>query len=201
MANYRTSRILPTILTIIVIVVAIAGFVALARFLFSGSGSQDTQQKVDTSKQNLLDTSANRSVVMTVRGPIVADEDFRSYQITISPTTRQFISYKGYLESIIDQQTLPNNTAAYDQFVHALDKANLTAGTPFEGEKNNVLGICATGKVYEFSVYNDKDATETLWTSTCSGSPGSLRASVAQLSQLFKNQIPSGSTIESNLKL
>lgn len=200
MANYRTSRILPTVLTIIVIVIAIAGLVALARLLFTGSPS-DSGAEVNTAQQNLLNTSDGRAVSMTVRGPIVADEDFRSYQIVISPSERRFTAFTGYLDAVTDQQTLSNNTAAYSQFVNALNKANLVAGTPFEGDRNNTLGICATGKVYEFRTLNGGEATEMLWTSTCSGSQGSLRASVTQLSQLFLSQIPDGSNIETNLKI
>ena len=200
MANYRTSRILPTILTIVVIVVVIAGIVALARFLFTGS-ADPSQSALDTSQQDLLNTSDGRSVSMTVRGPIVADEDFRSYRITVSPTSRQFEAFSGYLDAITDQQTLSNNTAAYSQFVHALDKANMAKGTPFEGDKNNVLGICATGRVYEFNILDAGDVDEMLWTSTCGGSPGSLDASATQLSKLFINQIPNGSNITNSLKL
>jgi len=199
MANYRTSRILPTILTIVVIVIAIAGLVALARLVFTGSSSNDLA--VDTAQQNLLNTSDGRAVSMTVRGPIVADEDFKSYQVVISPTSRQFKAYTGYLDVITSQETLSNNTAAYDQFVNALNRANMVAGTPFEGEQNNVLGICATGKVYEFSTLNDGKMLEMLWTSTCGGSPGSLKANANQLSQLFLNQIPDGSDIAKSLKL
>jgi len=200
MANYRTSRIIPTILTVIIIIVAIAGLIALVRLIFTGSTSKQPAA-VNTSRQQLLDTSAGRAVSMTVRGPIVADEDFRSYSVMISPSSRQFQSYTGYLDVITNQQTLPNNTAAYDQFVHALDKANFAAGTPFEGDKNNTLGICATGKVYEFNLLNNGNSDYMLWTSTCSGSPGSLKASASQLSQLFLNQIPNGSNIEQSLKL
>lgn len=199
MANYRTSRMLPTILTIVVIVIAIAGLVALARLVFTGSSSND--RSIDTAQQNLLNTSEGRAVSMTVRGPIVADEDFRSFQVVISPTSRQFKAYTGYLDVITSQDTLSNNTAAYDQFVNALNRANMVAGTPFEGEKNNVLGICATGKVYEFSTLHDGEVQEMLWTSTCGGSPGSLKASAAQLSQLFLNQIPEDSDIPDSLKL
>jgi len=199
MANYRTSRVIPTVLTIIVIIVAIAGFVALARLIFGGGAGDD--KPLDTSRQNLLDSSVGRGVSMTVRGPIVANEDFRSYKIFVSPTTREFKSYTGYLTNVTGEETLTNNTAAYEQFTGALDKANLIVGQPFEGEKNDVRGICATGKVYEFSLHYETSAVETLWTSTCSGSPGSLKASVTQLSQLFLNQIPDGSNIESSLKL
>ena len=200
MANYRTSRILPTVLTIIVIVIAIAGLVALARLLFTGSSSTAVSE-FQAQQQGLLNTDDGRAVSMRVRGPIVADEDFRSYQVIISPTQRKFTAYTGYLDVITDQQVLSNNTAAYDQFVHALNKANMVAGTPFTGDKNNVLGVCATGKVYEYRTMSGGEDQTMLWTSTCSGSPGSLKASSTQLSRLFLSQIPDGSNIEANLKI
>lgn len=203
MARYRTSRILPTILTIIVIIIAIAGLVALARVLFSGNsnGGSTTVNQADLNKQALLDTSDGRAVSMTVRGPLVAQEDFRSYQIIISPTNRDFNAYTGYLNTITSQQTLSNNTAAYAQLVNALNKANMAAGLPFEGDKNNTEGICATGRVYEFRTLLSGDQQGMWWTSTCSGSPGSLKGNATQLSQLFLNQIPEGSNIANSLKL
>jgi hypothetical protein len=188
MATYKSSRTLPTILTVIVIIIAIAGLVAIARFVFfPGSSSSPV---TDTSRDQLLSSAVDRSVSMTVRGPIVADENFRSYQITVSPTSRTIKTYSGYLDAVLDQRTLPNNTAAYEEFVHALDKANFVAGQPFTGDDNDVRGICATGRVYEFSLLSDSEISEMLWTSTCSGSKGSLRASAEQLSQLFRAQIP-----------
>lgn len=198
MANYRTSRLVPTVLTIVIIIVVIAGFIALGRLIFGGSSNTEV---IDTSQQALLDSSDGHAVSMTVRGPIVADEDFHSYRITISPSAREFQAFTGYLDVIRNQETLANNTAAYEEFVHALDKANLVAGNPFEGDKNDVRGICATGKVYEFRIIAANDVEEMLWTSTCSGSPGSLKASANQLSALFLNQIPNSSKITSDLKL
>lgn len=196
MSRYRTSRTLPTILTIVVIILVIAGFVALARVMF-GASSEPSDAALDGSsaQHELLSTEANRSVSMTVRGPIVADENFRSYSISISPSSRQFKAYKGYLETVTDQQTLANNTAAYSQFVHALDKANLTKGTQLSGDANNVLGVCATGSVYQFFILADDQTEHMFWTSTCKGSPGSLKASAVQLSDLFVAQIPGSAEV------
>lgn len=200
MAKYRNSRTLPTILTIIVIIIAIVGIVSLARFIFF-SGSSSTPALIDTSEQDLLSSIDGRAVSMTVRGPIVADENFRSYRIVISPSSRTIKTYTGYLGTVLDQRTLSNNVAAYEEFVHALNKANLVAGQPFEGDKNDVRGVCATGRVYEFSLLKDTEATETLWTSTCGGSKGSLRASTDQLSQLFRAQIPESRTLINDISL
>jgi hypothetical protein len=190
MANYRSSRIVPIILVVVIIIIAIAALVSLARVVFFSGSSTTTTTKVDTSRDALLNTSDGHSVTMTVRGPIIADEKFRSYKIDISPSQRIIKTYSGYLQTVLDQNALGNNVASYDEFVHALDKANLTKGTQFVDAKNDTRGICATGIVYDFKIIEDGKAVKDLWTSTCRGSSGSLDASVTQLTNLFIRQIP-----------
>lgn len=199
MANYRNRRVFPTILIIIIAIITIVGLFSLGRALFfSGSSNSDN---VDTTQEALLSTSANSSVSMSVRGPIVADENFHSYRIVVSPSSRQLTTYNGYLGTIVEQVNLTNNTAAYEEFVNALNLANMTQGNqPPEGE-SSVQGICATGRLSEFSILKDGRSVETLWTSTCSGSQGTLRANAKQLSNLFINQIPDADKVISNVSL
>ncbi len=194
MAHYKTSRILPTFLVIIVIIIAIAGLVAVARALFFPGSSNTSREQVDLSQQALLNTADGSSVQMAVRGPIVANENFRSYSILISPTQRTIKTYTGYLDTVLEEQTLDNNTAAYAEFVHALNLAGLSRGVQLK-EDDTLLGICAGGRLYQFSTLQNADPVETLWTSTCSGSKGTLRASTEQLSNLFWAQIPSAGTM------
>lgn len=193
MANYRTSRVIPIVLVIVIIIIAITALVSLARVVFF-SGSSSTTTTADVSREALLNTTADRSVTMTVRGPIVADEKFHSYQIDISANARTIKTYTGYLDTVVDQTSLGNSVAAYDEFVHALDKADLTKGTQLDGDKNDTRGICATGNVYDFKILNGNDTVKDLWTSTCRGSSGSLNASVSQLTSLFVKQIPGADT-------
>lgn len=190
MANYKTSRILPVVLVVAIVIVAIVALVSLARLVFFSGESNTTPEAEDVSRTALVDTSAGKSVRMTVRGPIVADEAFHSYQVNISANQRSITTYNGYLDTVVAQNNLGNNTAAYEQFVYALDKANLAKGTALEGDRNDIRGICATGRVYEFSILSGGESIKTLWTSTCNGSRGSLDASVNQLTSLFINQIP-----------
>jgi hypothetical protein len=189
MARYSTSRIIPVALVVIIIIIAIAAIVSLARVVFF-SGSSSTPATVDTSREALLSTSADHSVRMTVRGPIVASEEFYSYRIDISPNVRAIKTFKGYLGDVVKSTSLVNSVAAYEEFVYALDKANMAKGTQLEGDKDDLRGICATGRVYEFSILEDDTVVKRLWTSTCKGSSGSLDASVQQLTRLFINQIP-----------
>jgi hypothetical protein len=190
MANLRSSRAVPVILVIAIIVIAIIALVSLSRAVFfSGSKSASTSD-VDVSRNALLNTSDGHSVSMTVRGPIVADESFHSYKIDISPAARTITTYTGYLDTVVDQKTLPNNVSAYEEFVFALDKANLTKGEQLTGDDNDTRGICATGDVYDYAILDGATSVKDLWTSTCSGSKGSLKGNVSQLTNLFVKQIP-----------
>lgn len=195
----NSSRIVPILLVLVVVAIAIAGLVSVGRMVFGGDQNNDEQ--VDVGRDALLSTSVDRSVRMTVRGPIVADEAFRSYQITVTPTKRQFVTYSGYLESPLETKQYSNNNKAYEQFVHALDKANMMNGEAFEGEQDDTLGICATGNVYEFEVLRADSSVKRLWTSTCRGSSGSFKASVDQVESLFVQQVPDAREVLKDLDI
>lgn len=194
MSKYKQNRFLPMLLIIVIVIIAIAAIVSLARSMFfSGTddGSEEpTTGQVDESREQLLDTESGNSVQTTVRGEIVGDEEFHSYRITISPSTRTLVTYQGYLGNEVDRINLSNNRQAYDEFVHALDKANMVVGEAFEGEDDDTRGICAHGRLYEYETLQSGESTKRLWTTTCSGSPGSLYANSDQLTRLFVDQIP-----------
>lgn len=154
---------------------------------------------VNTGKQALTSTLANRSVRMTVRGPIVARENFHTYAITISPDARNMTTYKGYLGDEVDNDQLQNDTQAYTQFVYALARANLMEGASLKGDANDTRGICATGYLYEFEVRQGDNPVQKLWTTTCGGSPGSLEANLNQITSLFRLQIPDYSKLLSKI--
>lgn len=189
MYKSSSSRVVPIVLILIVVAIAIAVLVSVGRAIFGGNSSQETAQ-VDLGAESLVNTAVDRSVRMTVRGPLVADENFRSYQIAVDSSNRRLTTYSGYLDQTIDSVQLGNNTRAYEEFVYALSRANLMRGTELDDEKNDMRGICATGRVYEFEVLQGASVIKRLWTSTCKGSAGSLRADVKQVNQLFHDQIP-----------
>lgn len=194
----NSSRIVPIILVLIVIAIVIAALVSVGRAIFGGD-TQTTDTNVG--RDSLLDTSVGHSVRLTVRGPLVANEEFHSYQTTINSSTRLMTTYQGYLDQPIASKSYGNNLKAYEQFVYALDKANLMKGDELTGDKNDTRGICATGLVYEFEVINADSTVKRLWTSTCKGSPGSLKASVSQLTNLFQAQIPDQEKLLDKLNL
>lgn len=182
------QRFIPIIFLLVVVALIIAAIVSIAR-VFIGSGEPTTPVS-DTTTSVLLDTSDSHAVRMTVRGQIVANEDFRTYQVTITPGSRDFTRYKGYLEQPLQTKHYGNNVKAYDEFVHALDKANFAKGEPLTGDANDTRGVCADGVLYEFEIMEGDNTFKQLWTTTCKGSVGSLKASADQLKQLFLAQVP-----------
>lgn len=195
----NSSRIVPIILVLLVIAIAVAALVSVGRAIFGGNQPQSSAQNVG--KEALTTIADSRSVRMTVRGPIVADETFRSYRITASTSTRSLTTYSGYLSRTLSNKSLSNNTRAYEELVYALDKANMMNSAPFEGNSDDTRGICATGRVYEFEVLKDGEVVQRLWTSTCKGSIGSFRASTEQVSSLFLEQIPDSKKILGKIDL
>jgi len=197
----RTSRIIPIALILIIVAVAIAGLISLARAVFFSDNTSQTVTQVDVSQEALLSTAVDRSVTLTVRGNIVADEEFRTYQIVVTPTSRTLTAYTGYLDRRTDQIVLGNNTPAYEEFVFALNRADLVRGTELTGDTNDRRGICATGRVYEFGVLKANTSVKTLWTSTCRDAKGSLKAVLVELTNLFTDQIPNGQALINKLAL
>src|SRR6478672_9865936 len=140
MQRNNGARFFPLIIIIVIIALVIAAIVSIGRAVFNtGGDGNDTEQtsNVDQNRENLLNTGVGRSVAMTVRGPIVAEENFTSYRVQTSNSERSMKVFKGYLEEETNGKTLGNNTQAYEQFVFALDKANMAKGK--DGDNDDEL--------------------------------------------------------------
>jgi hypothetical protein len=187
--NRGIQRFIPIIFLIVIVGLIIAAAFSVVR-IFTANDSSQTSQVTDTSNDALLSTTADRSVRMTVRGQIVGDETFRSYRVTVTPSKREFSRYKGYLEQPLVNKSYENNTKGYDEFVHALARAQLASGTALTGDEDDTRGICSGGILYEFEIINGASVIKRLWTTTCGDAKGSLKANVGSLQELFTAQIP-----------
>ena len=196
------SRLIPILLVIIIMVVAVAAVIAIGQSLLGGNNPENKpKSQADIAKESLLSTDANRAVRLTVRGPIVAQEKFRSYQIEITPDIRRMSTYEGYLEKQIDEKKLDNNSRAYEELVYALEKRKMMEGRQLSEEQNDLRGICANGKVYKFETLYHGNPVKTLWTSVCGGSKGSATANANDILLMFLNQIPDGKKIAAGVGL
>ena len=197
------SRFIPILLVIVITIVAVAAVIAIGRALLGGGGSttSDTTAVTDEGRVALLTVDVSRAIQLTVRGPIVAEEKFRSYRVTISPESREITTYEGYLGNVLETKEFDNNTRAYEELVFALDKRRMMDGRPLTEEQNDLRGICASKQVYEFETLVNGETVRSLWTSDCEGSKGSALANVSEVINMFLNQIPDGRKIVSSVGL
>lgn len=189
---------IPIILVLIVIAIAIAAIVSVGQNIFGGGGETP---EVNQGKRSLLNTAEDRSVRMTVRGPITADENYVSYTITVKPTSRTLTTYSGYLNRQLETKELTNNIPSYEQFVHALDRAGMMNAQELSGDSNDIRGLCATGRIIKFETLRGTSVIKSLWTSTCKDMPGSLKVEYIRLQNLFKGQIPDYLKLLSKLRI
>ncbi|OYW85587.1 hypothetical protein B7Z17_02050 [Candidatus Saccharibacteria bacterium 32-49-10] len=195
------SRFVPILLVIVITIVAVAAVIAIGRSLLGGGQSAEPVEQLDEGRTALLTTDVTRSVRVTVRGPIVADESFRSYRVTISPDARMMTTYEGYLEKQLETKSLDNNARAYEELVYALDKRKMMDGRALSDEQNDLRGICASKKLYEFETLVNGDTVKKLWTSDCDGSKGSALANVSEILDMFLKQVPDGKKMASGVGL
>lgn len=197
------SRFIPILLVIVITIVAVAAVIAIGRALLGGGSSttSDTTAVTDEGRVALLTVDVSRAIQLTVRGPIVAEEKFRSYRVTISPESREITTYEGYLGNVLETKEFDNNTRAYEELVFALDKRRMMDGRPLTEEQNDLRGICASKQVYEFETLVNGETVRSLWTSDCEGSKGSALANVSEVINMFLNQIPDGRKIVSGVGL
>lgn len=188
MNSSGVQRIIPIVLVLIVIAIAVAALFSLGRSIFGGNS--EPELVVNSGQESLVNTSIDRSVRLTVRGPIVADENFHSYRISASSTQRTITTYNGYLENQVDTMSFANNMQAYEEFVYALDRMELMKGSPLDGDADDTRGICPTGRVFEYEVMQASNVVKKLWTTTCRGVEGSLDANNQRILRLFQLQIP-----------
>lgn len=193
------SRIIPILLVIIVAVVAIIALVSVGKAILGRDTESDAA--VDTTREALLSSELDRSVRMTVRGPIVADETFHSYQIAISPAERRMTTFRGYNDSVIDTKLLSGSTAAYEEFVHALDRAGFARTVKLPEQQRDMRGACADGRVYIFEILWAQSVVSESWTSSCRNLSGSFAGSTAEVRTLFQRQIPDSNTLLRGLNL
>ena len=193
------SRFFPLVVIIVIIAIVVFGLVSLVRLIFNSNPSQQNTPESSGISSKLLDTSSGQSVSMIVRGPIVADEHFYSFEVTISPTNRTVTSWQGYdKQNVIATQSYGNDTNGYTQFVNALNYAGYTKSTT--ADVNDTKGVCANGKVYEFMIMSGSSTTDDRWMTNC-GVKGTFGGDGPAVRQLFLDQIPDASTVISQINI
>ncbi|MFZ2494832.1 MAG: hypothetical protein WAW60_03625 [Candidatus Saccharimonadales bacterium] len=182
----------PTRLGMIIIGVVFFLIVAgLFYFITGGGRSADPGVSQEETKRSRVTTiNSGRSVRMTVYGPIVADEERESYEVTVTTTSRRFAAYRGYNQTQIAASDYGNTYEGYQQLVYALAHADFDKEKKVDELAKDDRGACATGRLYVYELFENGDLVRRTWTTSCSKVRGDFAGLNRQVAHLFKRQVP-----------
>jgi len=171
------------------------GLFSIASNLFKRSDTNVTQ--LDPSTDFLIEST--KVAEYSVEGPIVANENHRSYTISVSENVVSMKTYRNYGQTLIEEKSYPNTTLAYKAFLSALGNANVTAvrqntsidaDTTFEDK-----GVCATGRKYMVEL----DSSMRRWSTSCDSKQGNAGFTMGRVASLFQRQVPDFGKLSSGL--
>jgi PPE-repeat protein len=173
----------------VAIILVVFGSILIFSIDWGGSKKQEVQ---NTQTVALTDyaQSAEATVTMYARGPVVNNKQHESLRITVGrdKTVGELLS--GYQDKVIKTETTSNNPNSFRTFLSAILNANVTKTQ--EGSKTvDVVGACPTGTQYTFSYawFGDNGPKES-WAVSCSKRTGTFAGDLSMTKKLFITQLP-----------
>lgn len=191
----------PTRLGMIVIGVVFFLIVAgLFYFITGGVRGGDGLTQAEKNRRQVTTIHSGRSVRMTVYGPVVANEDRQSYEVTVTTSSRRFVAYNGYNQSQVESKDYDNSYEGYQQFVYALHRAGFDKERTISEDQADDRGACSAGKRYVYELFENGDMIKRVWTTTCGNAKGTFSGTNNVVRELFNKQIPDFRTVIKPLK-
>lgn len=187
----RGLRLGTILLVAVVALVMLGGITFLARSIIgnggnSGGSSNDNQGSVG--QTILSNPGKNATIAMSVRGPVVAQENHYDIDLKITSSSRNLVIYRGYdRKKVIKRIDLDNSDKAFSDLSLALNNNGFMNESKGSATKNN--GLCASGQLIDFRV-SDGDKSQDLWTTSCGTGLGNFSGRSSTVVDLLLNQIP-----------
>ena len=141
-------------------------------------------------------TTDGSEVSLTTEGPVNADSLHRSSVITVSRDTTAVEFDKTYNNIPITSATYPNNQAAFDDFMTALQNAGFTKPAKGSNLLQDDTGQCPLGQRYTYELITNDSVVMSTWSSSCLSKKATFGGNAALVQTLFLNQVPNYTTLE-----
>jgi len=176
----------------IVVIIAIGALIFFIRQLSHPAGSGASPSPTPVSRSSIDE------VKLTVQGPIVANEQFVSEVLDITPTQRSLTASVTYGNNLVTSQTLDNNSDAFNQLLGALLDAGLIQSVHGRNIATSAGSTCPQGLRFTYETFDTGGTTLTsLWASTCSTANQSFAGNLQLTNQLVRAQFPNISRLPS----
>ncbi len=179
---------------IIGFLVTIGLLIVVFILIFRGGGNDAA---VQTEKKMTEYANSSTVVSLTTEGPVNANQIHKQIKVSVSSTETTVEVFQGYEQNLLSTKSYANNTAAYSDFLRALDINGFD-----NGDKDKALaderGYCATGTRYVMSIKDGDRDIQRFWTSSCG--TGTFKGKTSIIRSLFVAQVPdyNAQTIEYN---
>ncbi len=171
------------VLAVIGIIVLV---IAVIMLIFDGP---DAPNQPDQKRINLTDyVDTGAQTIYEIEGEINAEELHRTIRISVDRSIRRIEVLNGYNKTVSKSQEFPNTQSAYDEFLHALDRAGFNSRK--ETQMTDEKGVCPLGQRYIYQLQESNDDLIRLWSTSCRKSDGSFAGNASLVQRLFQKQIP-----------
>lgn len=175
-----------------IVIVTVILAVVLFNMVFVSEKISDT---VDAGEKALIEMTNKSAIRMTVRGKIVANEEFKYYEITLKPQTREIKVLSGYNGEVVASRSYENNWEAYTEISYALKRIGMMKGRAFIGDEDDTRGVCPSGELTTFEVLDGGRTIKRLWLTSCKNDQKSFNGEHKKVSELILMQIPDHKSI------
>lgn len=141
--------------------------------------------------------STDAEVIMTIDGPVNADQNHQMVRVTVNRDDVMFEQIQGYQNTVVNLQNFANNQYAYVNFLLALAHASFTNGDANPNHSDE-RGYCPLGDRYIFELRQDNKDLERYWATSC-GSPKTYLGAFNLTVSLFQAQVPQYSDLTQNV--
>jgi hypothetical protein len=184
--------------------ITIGLIILLIVLLFTGGGGKKNNQTSSVQQprtvQQLANFASTNAVVrLTIDGPIVADQNHQSIQITVGNDDTTYQQFQGYQGTVVNQQNIVNNQASYSNFLYAIGRAGFLLGDNSKALANE-KGYCSLGNRYIFEMIEGGNTIQRYWATSC-GNPRTYKGNLGLTLTLFQRQVPNYTTLTSSLNL
>lgn len=171
---------------IIGILVALGMIGAIFFFILRGGGDGAEQQPQRIDLNRYANTDA--TVQLIVDGRVVANQQHRSYQISVNRAATSMQVFSGYENAVTGERTTPNNQEAYTNFIRSISRLGFTDVNT--GGPKDERGYCPTGERYIIRLTENNREIYRAWTTSCGASQGNFNGDMGTIRVLFRQQVP-----------
>jgi len=136
---------------------------------------------------------------LTIDGPINADSQHQSIDISVSSSQVVYRQVNGYDSDVVKQETFTNTQSAYYNFLRAIALAGYKEGNT-EVSASNPTGYCSSGDRYIYKLTENGSNIINFWSTSCGG-PKTYDGDVDITLSLFEAQVPGYYNLTSGVRI